>query len=296
LSTAREIRSSTVKAFCAHHETNDPVATIKQLAGQLVSRSGQASPPYEPAAMLPFAPISLASSIKRVVMTDDADIRIVDSQLQIFLNADKSELRNRFSLAHELGHTFFLPFRNEIGQETLAGTTFDCQDIEEERLCNIAAAEILMPEYDMRRKINRMPPTPALLKQLAATFTVSQQSMAVRVCGLTGFPVVTGAIGTDTVHSKQGLRLLWYSKSAVAEVQKSAPILCSETKLPEAISAGERPFAYGLSLDCGEGPAEWPASFAPLSSRGQSGVLFSAIVELRRKRLYRDPARRRRRA
>ena len=245
--------------------------------------------------MLSFTPMPLASKVRRVTMSDDADIRRVDTQLQIFLNAEQSELRNRFSLAHELGHTFFLPFRMGDGRDTSIEATYNCQDAEEERLCNVAAAEILMPEYDIRHKITRLPPTASLVKELAARFTVSQQSMAVRVCELTPLPLLTGAIGTDFPHSKRGLRLFWYAKSASANVQSGAPVLSSETRLPEAITASERPFGYALALDCGQGSGECPASLAPLSMRGHGGVLFSAIVEQKKRRPYRAQARRRRR-
>ena len=295
MSIIRELRSPTVKAFCAHYETTDPVATVKSLASRLVKLSGQNAPPYEPTAMLSFAPMPLASRVRRVNMSDDADIRRVGTQLQIFLNAEQSELRNRFSLAHELGHTFFLPFRMGDERDTSIETTYGCQDAEEERLCNIAAAEILMPEHDIRHKIIRLLPTASLVKELAARFTVSQQSMAVRVCGLSPLPLLTGAIGTDSPHSKRGLRLFWYAKSASANVQNGAPILSSGTRLPEAITASDRPFAYALALDCGQGSCECPASLAPLSLRGHAGVLFSAIVEQKKRRPYRAQARRRRR-
>ena len=45
-----------------------------------------------------------------------------------------------------------------------------------------------------------------------------------------------------------------------------------------------RPFGYTMVLDSGYGPSEYPVSLAPISVDEQQGVLFTAVVELRKRK------------
>ena len=231
--STREIRSPTVKAFCGYHGTKDPVAAIKQLVRRVASLAGEHTPPYEPTVMLPFCPVPVDPQIRRVRMAADASIKPVDGQFQVFLNANQSDVRNRFSLAHELTHTFFLPFR-ESPRETNDGLDYQhCDDPEEERLCNIGAAEVLMPEFDVHNKLAGKLPTTALVKELAKRYEVSHRAMAVQTCKLSEHPLLIGALLSDFVSFNRRLRLMWYAASGRAAVRRNAALLCRETRLPE---------------------------------------------------------------
>ena len=64
-----------------------------------------------------------------------------NGEFEIRLDAKMSIERQRFTLAHELGHFLFFKHVPHV----MSGLTVEDEDQEEERLCNLAASEMLMP-------------------------------------------------------------------------------------------------------------------------------------------------------
>lgn len=112
-----------------------------------------------------------------IVKTDDS------SPVQIMLNANDHETRQRFTCAHELGHFIkrtkgggegligFVDYRNEV-----AGRGTDPEEI----WANGFAAELLMPSFAIRRYWAEGT-SPA---KMARTFGVSPAAMDVRLSAL----------------------------------------------------------------------------------------------------------------
>ena len=94
---------------------------------------------------------------------------------RIVINRSASASRARFSLAHELCHTFFYELVPEI--KFLPRPT----DSAEERLCNLGAAELLMPAKLVKRESKGHPICLKTLEQLATFFRVSNEAMAFRL-------------------------------------------------------------------------------------------------------------------
>ena len=97
----------------------------------------------------PFDPFRLAEhlKIKTVPREDVRDARTVpigSDRIQIEYNPSRPKQRIRFSIAHEIAHTFFANcaerVRNRASRESVSS-----EDWELEMLCNIGAAELLMP-------------------------------------------------------------------------------------------------------------------------------------------------------
>jgi hypothetical protein len=97
---------------------------------------------------------------------------------RIVLNRSSSGSRSRYTLAHELCHTFFYELVPEI--KFLARPI----DPVEERLCNIGAAELLMPEKLVMREAKGQPICLGTLEGLAALFRVSNEAMVLRLIQL----------------------------------------------------------------------------------------------------------------
>lgn len=110
----------------------------------------------------------------------------------IGVNASDGPLRQRFTIAHELGHLFLDPrddlnydkkfvlqFRNGLSKE---GT--DIKEIE----ANYFAAELLMPEQSLKDELAQFDgldfEDDEVVKQLADKYDVSQQAMSVRLASL----------------------------------------------------------------------------------------------------------------
>jgi Zn-dependent peptidase ImmA (M78 family) len=97
---------------------------------------------------------------------------------RITINRSLPTTRLRFTLAHELCHTFFyehVPEMKFVPHEI---------DHAEERLCNIGAAELLMPTKSVLRITKEQPVCLRSLEGFANTFGVSTEAMLVRLRSL----------------------------------------------------------------------------------------------------------------
>jgi hypothetical protein len=94
------------------------------------------------------------------------------------LRPDLSNSRIRFTVAHELCHTFFYEEVPEIKFEP------HVPDPDEERLCNIGAAELLMPANHLRRQARGALVSLETLQELAHQYRVSFEAMFVRLLTL----------------------------------------------------------------------------------------------------------------
>lgn len=89
----------------------------------------------------------------------------------------------RYSIAHEIGHTFFFDLEQSIPKR-LPGLGF--ADSSEEKLCDLFAAELLMDENLVLEQFNSLSDRTILeiLKILANKFDVSFSSMSLRLIGI----------------------------------------------------------------------------------------------------------------
>ncbi len=97
---------------------------------------------------------------------------------RVRLNPASSRVRQRFTLAHEACHSLFYELVPELKFVPHA------QDEEEERLCNFGAAALLIPGNALRKKAKRVQPCLDSLYELASEYTVSVQTMLLRLRSL----------------------------------------------------------------------------------------------------------------
>jgi hypothetical protein len=158
----------------------DPVAAILWHARRLIAESGIVEPPFRPASL------AYLRRVKKIVyksMKVEGCLIPCDGDFVIELRKDRPYERTNFTCAHELGHTFFYESVPSIKYRTVTSSQ-PHHDPEEERLCNIAAAEMLMPS-DVFRKISRdYTPSPQSLQLIAQTFESSLIATVVRLLNL----------------------------------------------------------------------------------------------------------------
>lgn len=114
---------------------------------------------------VPVDPVSIATSLGVDVFTADLDMGVAGLLVKragqdpaIYLNAADSENRQRFTCAHELGHYIRRSASDDEGWEyvdrrdelSAAGTD------PEERYANSFAAQLLMPEHEVRSHWKKM--------------------------------------------------------------------------------------------------------------------------------------------
>lgn len=107
---------------------------------------GDAAPPVDVTAIA----LSRGLRILECPMRADALLEEVEDGFVVRINAAHSVIRQRFSLAHELGHVALFQatgLRQAFGQEEFG----DRKEVE--RLCNMFAAELLMPVQVWRERL-----------------------------------------------------------------------------------------------------------------------------------------------
>ncbi len=143
----------------------------------------------------PYDPFKVASGLGvgvelRRLQGLDGYTESRETKTYAVINLESPETRQRFTLAHELGHVILfriaqsglkLNFRRD---KSRGGNSFDHQDPAEEALCNEFAAALLMPRDEVRDKVARQRITPNLVLNIANTFAVSMHASARRLVSL----------------------------------------------------------------------------------------------------------------
>ena len=127
-----------------------------------------------------------------------------DRRLRIEFNPTRPRGRLRYSIAHEIAHTFFGDVGDEVRHRTGSGAVDDGEggdDWQLELLCNIATGELLVPSLALQSEalddaaldINR-------LMVLRSKFDVSTEAILRRAAQATTHPVTMSAaahVGQD---------------------------------------------------------------------------------------------------
>lgn len=177
-------QSDAVAKFFARWESRIPEFAINRAVYSTFPELKRLTPPIDPFAIA----ISHGIQIIPVQMEYDGVLsRSEAGGYMIELNKSHPNTRKRFTVAHELGHTLFLDFQVHRGnpqfrlKETELG--FVGTDRGEERLCNIAAAEILMPGAQFSAHL-QSPFRAESIPRLSRQFITSLHSTALRVVAL----------------------------------------------------------------------------------------------------------------
>ena len=101
-----------------------------------------------------------------------------DNGFRLTLKSGTSSARIRFTMAHELCHTFFYEYVPELKFRPHEA------DPVEEHLCNFGAAELLMPSGSVNKHARNLEVSLASLEWLASLFGVSSEAMVVRLRSL----------------------------------------------------------------------------------------------------------------
>ena len=161
----------------------DPVQVVTGLARDLVARAydqGWSGPPFDPFALATLQRIKLTAN------HEIRDARIVHGSrhgFRVEFNPQRPGARVRYSIAHEIAHTLFPDcadqVRNRSQAEEMAGDEWQL-----ESLCNLAAAEFLMPVGSFRELCTASLEVEDIL-QLRRQFAVSMEAILIRTVRLT---------------------------------------------------------------------------------------------------------------
>lgn len=182
-------KSIGLEALCHVQQTETPDAAIRGACLYLLKACGITQPPIPLRPLLNKLDISFSWS-----KTDDhwrpghstASLKPVDGRLTVFVHENTAHLnwrRSRFSVAHEIVHALIIRMLDDPKLiATLDGT--DGAYAELERICNVGAAELLMPSTMMRNSIKSAGFSPEGLLSLYDRFLVSREALLWRAASV----------------------------------------------------------------------------------------------------------------
>jgi O-acetyl-ADP-ribose deacetylase (regulator of RNase III) len=161
---------------------------------------GWSGPPFDPIALAEFLGIPLAA---RDDVRDARTVPIGKDGVRIEFNPNRPAMRVRYSLAHEIAHTLFPDcgalVRNRAAYHEMTG-----DDEQLEALCNIGAAEILMPAGSAIDQIGEDFSAEDLVT-MRRKFEVSTEALAIRIAKMSQFPIAAFC-ASPRVSERGGMR------------------------------------------------------------------------------------------
>lgn len=156
-------------------------------AKSLVNTSGIKAPPVNPRLLAQI------HGIQRVITSTTLECsgQLVQEGNKLVIKLDSKEptQRQNFTCCHEIAHTFFL--HGALAKNRNAARVLACSRFSpEEQLCDLAAAEMLMPEKFFKPAAAELEPSIQSVVNLASRFMASISSTSVRIGQLKAWPVV----------------------------------------------------------------------------------------------------------
>lgn len=238
-------KSPAVKWMLSKSKTRNPEMFMRQNAKELLSKTEQHNPPFSP---FRIAPLRNIIRIEWAEMRNVSELTPTKGGFLIKVNSKPSAPSwggeryqgrpsgrfQNFSIAHEIGHTFFYDTSLAIPSRPYN----DVGSLPEERLCDIFAAELLMPEEkfkdDAKRVLNKYEYPITGIIELSNLYKVSLRALVIRLFELKALDRSRHAIimwnwslnPNKPRESKRKLRVEWSEPSTFPYIPKhdSTPV------------------------------------------------------------------------
>lgn len=184
----RQWQHKSVRALMHAAGSTDPETIIRLRATNLVERAkakGWSGPPYCPLQLASF--LGIKCEEVHGLFSAEAQLVPIGRQLQLEFNPARPQGRRNYSICHEIIHTFFDDCYEIVHQRKSSPSQYD-PDRELEYLCQVGAAELLMPENDFRNDLVRLGFSLANVPYLAQRFDASREAIIRRIVSLSTFP------------------------------------------------------------------------------------------------------------
>ena len=175
-----------VRALVRSAGGGDPIEIIRTRSREVVAwakRRGWKGPPFDPLMLASLRGIRARESTG--LFSTEAQLTPMDGQqLLLEFNPDRAPGRKNYSISHELIHTFFEDCYEMVHHRNSDRVAFDPQQ-EVEHLCQIGAAEVLMPEEDFSLDLARLGLSLNSVAELCRRCAASREAGARRKIRLT---------------------------------------------------------------------------------------------------------------
>ena len=211
---------------------------VAELRRKAVDRGleGAISPPYDPVALAQMLGVD---EVRRKSLTCDG--RIVRNGDRLVIEIDEQSSRSRrarFTLAHEVGH---LILWQSAGAVRAVHARTNGVPSEVERLCDMLAAEVLVPEDDLRRLLKGRtgrPPAARAVWQVAEKFKTSLRFAVTRLQEISGASFGAGLVNVTDEY--------WEWHFGIGDPERLLAVIDVET-------TGGREIEDGRYYDNGQG-------------------------------------------
>jgi O-acetyl-ADP-ribose deacetylase (regulator of RNase III) len=166
----------------------DPISVMFEKASDVTLNALQAGwggPPFDPFALAELLHIPV---IPNSEILDARTVPIGTGKLCIEYNPNRPRPRMRYSIAHEIAHSFFKDAAEQI-RNRVTKSEMEADEWQLEMLCNLGAAEILMPVGSMTDMDSREFSIREVL-DLRKQYEVSTESILLRLVRVTNEPYI----------------------------------------------------------------------------------------------------------
>lgn len=138
--------------------------------------------------------LELVGSFQRIHTIETVDMqesgRLIPDRdgFRVQVNRGHSQGKQRFTIAHEIGHTLVPAYRRAPYAVQDIDTGMFAGGQEEEYLCDVAAAELLMPDHLFRSQASALSCSLDTVVTLARQFGASREATARRLVSLNHWP------------------------------------------------------------------------------------------------------------
>jgi Zn-dependent peptidase ImmA (M78 family) len=174
-----------VRRFLNQHRwSGAPEELVVRLCAELLEEAG-VNVPVDVRMLASFRGIAAITAVDQA----EAGCIFCDGErLLVQLRGSDSPERQRFTICHEILHTFFPGFREERRRRTDPTVgNFDGNQLEE-YLCDLGAAELLLPRQPFLTSLPARPSFDDVI-ELAAGFAASLEATAIRMVTLASVPM-----------------------------------------------------------------------------------------------------------
>jgi Zn-dependent peptidase ImmA (M78 family) len=202
---------------------DDPVALILKTASTVAlnaMQEGWTGPPFDPFVLAEVLHIAVVPNSEIV---DARTVPLRSNRLQIEYNPNRPRARIRYSIAHEIAHTFFPDCAERIRNRT-ARHEYSPDEWEVEMLCNLGAAELLMPTGSLGELKERAVSIHDIL-DLRKQFEVSVESVLLRLIRVTQQPYLMFAASRNLPSSaRYGVDYSMSSRASINHLPKNVAL------------------------------------------------------------------------
>lgn len=214
-------------------------SAVEVLCRKLVRDSGQRTPPVD---------VNQYAKCRNTEIKEEPNLATTGvlerngDHFIIRVRADMAHGRKRFTICHELVHTFF---EDASWQYRLTTRGLNQYSDTEEKMCGLGAAELLFPRSALRKVLKAKSTDLNLVRAIAKEFESSISAAAFRILDLTDSPFAVVRWYATGLPGARSLRPHFAAKGIPKSLFSGPPLAVREAYESRVQTATEFPFIIG---------------------------------------------------